>query len=304
MNQMIARIIIYMSKKKLFSKILIQDKSIGRFVIILTSILSFLACCSLLFLINMHRQYMDWQKILNQTFFVELMPESKKEDNLQTLNQTLQFLQNTKGILAVRVIPKEEAHILLKPWLGEDEEIIKKYKLPILIDVTTNLSLEELKNLEYSFKQQLPFVKISAGDTWTKQMSYYSRSLEFLSLFIFGLIILGLIIIVLTSSKMSLVLQHHYIDLLKLIGAPYRFVSKQFEKFFTSKVIIGSLIGMLLATSFFHFFLSIQENQLTIMRHFLVYNDVIYLLMVPFFLLLLSYIVSRITTMHLLKSEY
>jgi cell division protein FtsX len=290
-----------MSQKKLFSNFLIQDKSIGRFVIILTSILSFLACCSLLFLINTHRQYLDWQKVLNQTFFVELMPESKKEDDLARLNQTLQFLQNTKGILAVRVIPEEEANTLLKPWLGEDEDMLKKYKLPVLIDVTTNLSLDDLKKLEYSLKQQIPFAKINASDAWTKQMSHYSGALEFLSLFIFALILLGLMIIVLTASKMSVVLQRNYIDLLKLMGAPYRFISKQFEKFFTSKVVIGSVIGVLLATSFFHLFLVLQDSQITIMRHFLIYEDVFYLLSVPLFLLLLSYVVSRITTMHLLK---
>ena len=293
-----------MSQKKLFSNILIQDKSIGRFVIILTSILSFLACCSLLFLLNTHRQYLDWQKILNQTFFVELMPESKKEDDLATLNKTLQFLQNTKGVLAVRVIPEEEANALLKPWLGDDEESLKRYKLPVLIDVTTNLSVDDLKKLEYSLKQQLPFVKVSANDAWTKQMSHYSGSLEFLSLFIFGLIFLGLVIIVLTASKMSVVLQRHYVDLLKLMGAPYRFISRQFEKFFTFKVVIGSSIGMLLATSFFHFFLLLQDGQITIMRHFLMYEDVFYLLAIPIFLLLLSYVVSRITTMHLLKSGH
>lgn len=290
-----------MSQKKLFSNVLIQDKSIGRFVIILTSILSFLSCCSLLFLINTHRQYLDWQKVLNQTFFVELMPESKKEDDFATLNKTLQFLQNTKGILAVRVIPEEEANTLLKPWLGEDEDMLKKYKLPVLIDVTTNLSLDNLKKLEYSLKQQLPFVKINASDAWTKQMSHYSGALEFLSLFIFMLILLGLMIIVLTASKMSVVLQRNYIDLLKLMGAPYRFISKQFEKFFTSKVVIGSIMGLLLAISFFHLFLWLQDSQITIMRHFLIYEDIFYLLIIPVFLLLLSYVVSRITTMHLLK---
>jgi cell division transport system permease protein len=293
-----------MSQKKIYFNILIQDKSIGRFVVILTSILSFLACFALLFLLNTQRQYQDWQKILNQTFFVEFMPESKKEDDLNTLNTTLQFLQNAKGVLSVRVIPEEEAKALLKPWLGEDESNFKRYKLPVVIDVTTNLSLEDLEHLERSLKQQSPQVNITARDAWTGQLSDYSMALKILAIVVFTLILLGLGIIILTASKMSVVLQSQYVDLLKLMGASYRFISKQFERFFTIKVIKGSLLGMIVATSLFHSFLVLQDGKLVLMKHFLIYEDVFYLFLIPLFLLLLSYFVSRITTSHFLRVGY
>ncbi len=206
-----------MSLKKLHFNVLIQDKSIGGFVVILTSILSFLACFALLFLLNTERQYQDWQKVLNQTFFVEFMPDSKKDDDLGTLNATLQFLQNTKGVLSVRVIPESEAQSLLKPWLGSDETQLKHYRLPIVIDVTTDLSLSDLQLLEQNLKQQYPQVNITARDAWSDQLTDYSVSLKFLAILVFGLILLGLAVIVYTAAKMGVLLQGQFVDLLKLM---------------------------------------------------------------------------------------
>lgn len=293
-----------MSQKKQIKTVLIQDRFIGNFVSTLSLIMSFLACFALLFLLNTSRQSQDWQKILNQTFFVEFLPDSSKEDDLQTLNITMQFLQNAKGVLSVRVIPEEEARSLLKPWLGSDEAYFKPIKLPVIIDVTTDLSLEELELLERALKQQAPQIHITARDAWTHQLSDYSSSLAVLSYVVFGLILLALGIIIFTSSKMAVLLQGKYVDLLKLMGASYRFISNQFERFFVVKVLKGSLLGLVIATSLFHTFLIFQKGNLGFLNHFLIFEDVYYMFLIPFFLVSFSYIVSRLTTSYFLRADF
>jgi cell division transport system permease protein len=159
----------------------------------------------------------------------------------------IEMLNGTRGVLSAVPVPPEELEALVEPWLGTAKANVD-LPLPRLIDVT----------LDPQAKPDLPALqaRLSAvvqGATIGVEALSRDRA-ERLALFFrawsrgVGIAaLLGMLALVGLITLASLRMNSENVELLRFLGAPDRYLARQFERHALLSSLQGGLIGFVLA---------------------------------------------------------
>lgn len=164
----------------------------------------------------------------------------------QELAEALNILRNTRGVVSAVPVPVAEVAILVEPWMG-DLDADMDLPLPRLIDVTLDPRTEvDLAALE----QQLG--RVAEGATVGAEVLARDRA-ERLAAFLRAwgvagglaaltatLALVGLI------TWVSLRMIADSVELLRCMGAPDRYLARQFERHALLSSVQGGLVGLAL----------------------------------------------------------
>ena len=159
----------------------------------------------------------------------------------------IEMLNGTRGVLAAVPVPPEELEALVEPWLGTAKANVD-LPLPRLIDVT----------LDPQAKPDLPALQARLGAVIqgaTIGIEALSRDrAERLALFFrawsrgVGIAaLLGMLGFVGLITLASLRMNSESVELLRFLGAPDRYLARQFERHALLSSLQGGLIGFALA---------------------------------------------------------
>jgi cell division transport system permease protein len=158
-------------------------------------------------------------------------------------------LRGTGGIVRVRVIPVAEVRDMVRPWLGEtaDQEDLP---LPHLIDVGLAENADvDLDDLRTRVAEAVPGATIEDHHEWLRQLADIAQASLFLSLAVVGLIVFATVITIVFAARTGLRVHARVTDVLHLIGAPDRYIARQFERQAFWLGFRGALIGSGLAAA-------------------------------------------------------
>jgi cell division transport system permease protein len=165
----------------------------------------------------------------------------------QKVAQVVDILRQTRGVVAAVPVPPEELEALIEPWLGERNQDVD-LPLPRLIDVTVTPDAgPDLSALEKRLAEAVEGATISVAAVSrdrAERLAAFLRawgSTTGVGALLATLALAGLI------TRVSLRMNTDSVELLRCMGAPDRYLARQFERHALLSSVQGGLIGCALA---------------------------------------------------------
>jgi cell division transport system permease protein len=165
----------------------------------------------------------------------------------QEMSEAIELLRRTRGVITAVPVPPDELEALVQPWLGRAKADLD-LPLPRLIDVT----------LDPQVKPDLPALQERLGaviEGASIGVEALSRDrAERVALFFRGwssavgvAAMLATLALVGLITLASLRTNRHHVELLRSMGAPERYLAREFERHALLSSVQGGLIGFVLA---------------------------------------------------------
>lgn len=217
----------------------------ARSLIIVLSIMAFLATLALLFSLSADRLRKNWQGELGQSATVQIMVDSPelREAKVETALRTLK-----KSLPEASITPLSQAQsqTLLKPWLG-NIELPEDLPLPALISL-------ELKNGKILSPERLTamlgeegiIAEVDDHSRWSDQIGRSGRGLQAAAIGLLALIFGAGIAVSGFATQAALSAQRDVIRVLVQVGAEDKFISNLFIRQAGVRGLKGGIIGAVL----------------------------------------------------------
>lgn len=163
----------------------------------------------------------------------------------ERLETALAMVRATPGVVSAEPLPADELARLLEPWLGA-EAADPLLPMPVLIDVVTSQPID-VEPLAARLKDAGTGATVDDHAAWLADLKRFARVLWLTALAIVILIGGAGVTAVIFAVRASLAIHRHLVELLHLMGAPDRYVSRQFERHALKLTFRGGAIGLSLA---------------------------------------------------------
>ncbi|TAN47018.1 MAG: cell division protein [Rhodospirillales bacterium] len=222
----------------------------SRFVPLLIALMVFLAVLALSGLMVLHGLAGRWERDIRGTLTVQIPavvsgPEAEARSHAR-VEQALNILSDTPGVLKAEPLSKDRIVSLLEPWLGSGE-LIGELPLPRLIDVTTDPHAAiDVKALAARLESVQPGSSVEDHRVWLGRLLRLTRSVEILAVLVLGLVGVITSATVIFATRTGMAIHHQVIEVLHLIGAQDDYIARQFARRTFMMGLKGGLIGLLL----------------------------------------------------------
>jgi len=227
----------------------LQRDVTGRFlpwIIALMVYLAILALSGSMVLSDMARR---WDKGLAGTLTVQVPPLPEGTPSLDARVQSaLGVLRATPGLSRAEPLKHEEMAGLLEPWLGSGA-LSTDLPVPALIDVTMAGGRIDVRGLAQRLRAAVPGTEVDDHAAWLKDLLAIARAVEMVALGVVALVGGAAVATVIFVSRAGLAIHGPVVELLHVMGAPDRYVARQFQSHVLGLAVRGGLIGTVLAAA-------------------------------------------------------
>lgn len=278
-----------------------------RTLTIAMAVMCYLACLAAGGLVLINRSVEAWKSDLAREVTVQIR-EIDGRDMEQEIKKAEAILKSTQGVLAVKVLSREEALALLEPWLGNLGSL-GDLPIPRLITVTIDpASPPDLDALEKSLAAEVPGASLDTHKRWQSELTRMASVLTSIALAILGLIGFCAIAIVVFATRSALEANREVVAVLHLVGARDGFIARQVWGRFLKTGLTAGLIGLALGLgTFFVALYAAPESFAAIGREYLTFGTMNFwgnyaaLAAVPLVATCISLVTSRMTLLRILK---
>lgn len=209
------------------------------------AVMCYLACLAVGALVLIDRAVDAWASGLSQEVTVQVL-ERSDGDLAADLNKAIALLQEAEGVVSVEDMGEEAGKALLEPWLGS--EGLDALPIPRLLRVKVDeQSPPDFEVLAAELQQVLPNASLDTHRRWEAELARMAGSLSLLSALVLALIVLSAVAMVISASRAVLEGNRPIVDVLKLVGAEDRFISRQMDWRFLATGLWGGFLGLGLA---------------------------------------------------------
>jgi cell division transport system permease protein len=159
----------------------------------------------------------------------------------------LQALQSVPGIASATLVDPVMLTQLLEPWVGH-AELLKDLSVPSLIDIEVkpdaNMSASELAQY---LRSHAAGIRVEEHGPWQRSITLFQQIIQLLTYSV-TIMIIGIVLATVTLvTRSATTTFHSTIDLLHMLGANRKYMSRQFLSQISFMGIKGSLIGFLVS---------------------------------------------------------
>jgi len=275
----------------------------ARSLIIVLSIMAFLATLALLFSLSADRLRKNWQGELGRSATVQIMVDSPelREAKIETALNTLKAALPKSSITP---LSQAQSQALLKPWLG-NISLPDDLPLPALI----SLELESGETvsparLSAMLGEEGLIAEVDDHSRWSDQIGRSGRGLKAAALTLLALIFGAGIAVSGFATQAALSAQRDVIRVLVQVGAEDNFISKLFIRQAGMRGLKGGIIGVVLG-AITAIFLSLRRSAETALLPDLGlhWSDGIFLILLIIGFVLICALAAGMTSYRLLRKE-
>lgn len=162
----------------------------------------------------------------------------------EELDAAVNLVTETPGITGAAVLDDDQIAALLAPWLGPDATQLD-VPLPTMIAVTRRTDVPvDLKALQDQLDKVVPGAQVDDHGDWVSDALVFLRSLQALSAALAGLALGAAALTVIFVTRTGLATHHAVIEVVHLIGAPDRYIARQFQAQALKLGIFGGIVGL------------------------------------------------------------
>jgi len=165
------------------------------------------------------------------------------------LAQVRAALEGLPGVAWTALVSKDELDKLVEPWIGRvSPETRAEILLPRLVDVRFQPGVvPDLEEVTRRVRAIAPAAMVDETSPSGGALEEVARRLRWIGGGAGLLVLLVLVVAVVVVTRASLDLHDETVDLLRLLGAPDRYVARQFELHAMASALRGGSIGFALA---------------------------------------------------------
>ena len=275
----------------------------ARSLIIVLSIMAFLATLALLFSLSADRLRKNWQGELGRSVTVQIMVDNPelRDAKIETALSALKTALPKASIIAMS---QTESQALLKPWLG-NLDLPEDLPLPVLI----SLELEDGERLSpdtltAALGEEGLIAEVDDHSRWSDQIGRSGRGLRAAAMGLLALIFGASIAVSSFATQAALSAQSVVIRVLVQVGAEDGFIAKLFIRQAGMRGLKGGIIGVILGT-ITAVFLSLRRSAETALLPDLGlhWSDGIFLILLIIGFVLICALAAGITSYQILRKE-
>jgi cell division transport system permease protein len=163
----------------------------------------------------------------------------------EELDAAVNLVTATPGITGAAVLDDDQIAALLSPWLGPDATQLD-VPLPTMIAVTRRTDVPvDLKSLQDGLDKIVPGALVDDHGDWVSDALVFLRSLQALSALLAGLALGAAALTVIFVTRTGLATHRAVIEVVHLIGAPDRYIARQFQAQALRLGIFGGIVGLI-----------------------------------------------------------
>jgi len=238
----------------------------------------------------------SWSAGLTSNFSVQIVEKNAHERALQT-DRALRLLHATPGIASATVLAEAEILALLSPWLG-DLPINNDLPIPTLIDVTlTEGARVNTDALAERLRTTAAGAQLDDHQAWMAQILDLAGVVQLLLAGVMVMVVLSTVAIVIFGCRAGLATHQESIEIMHLMGAEDKLISKAFDARYLAHGLKGGLLGVLLAAGVLWLLadLAVKMGQGLISASMPEPSSLLWLALLPLFAALLTMLTARIT---------
>lgn len=156
-------------------------------------------------------------------------------------------LQKIDGVLGAEQLDQEEMQKLLSPWLGEHDDLWNKLPIPVLVTVTmeerSDAVTQKIRNITHKL---MPDARVDAHEEWLTSLLKLAHGLNLTSLLVLVAILAVTAIVIAGAVRSRMAIHHKELELLHIMGATDRYITRQFVRYILFQSLKGASIGMML----------------------------------------------------------
>jgi cell division transport system permease protein len=227
----------------------LQRDVTGRFLPWIIALMVYLAILALAGSMVLSGMAQRWDKGLAGTLTIQVPPLPGGVPDLGTrIESALGVLRATPGIARAEPLKREQMAGLLEPWLGNGA-LSADLPVPALIDVTMSGGRIDVRGLSQRLRAAVPGVEVDDHAAWLKDVLAIARAVEMVALGVVALVGGAAVATVIFVSRAGLAIHGPVVELLHVMGAPDRYVARQFQSHVLGLAVRGGIAGTLLAAA-------------------------------------------------------
>jgi len=190
----------------------------------------------------------NWSLGLTSNFSVQIVVKDADERQRQT-TAALRLLRATPGIENAKTLADAEIMALLAPWLG-DMPISSELPIPTLIEVNlSETATVDTIALAERLVATAPGAQLDDHQAWMSQILELATVVQLLLAGVVIMVVLSTVAIVIFGCRAGLATHQESIEIMHLMGAEDKTISKAFDARYLAHGLKGGFLGVLLAAS-------------------------------------------------------
>jgi len=284
--------------------ILPRNSLADRPLLIVMSIMAFMASLALLLTAMSNRASTNWQSELKQSATVQIyVAENAERGN--AVARAMSILSAIDGVKATP-ISETEAQDLIRPWLG-NVDLPDNLPLPAMIAVDKQGSdIFDVLAVKTSLEAEGLSVDVDDHSAWSGRVARAARAVRIGTSLVLVLLLAGSIAATGFATQSAMAVHRKIVKVLTQVGAQDRYVAQLFtRRFFVAGAIAGAIgiIGAFIFTFFISLLFGGGGTSLLPALKFSA-SDLLYVLLVPLLFGVVSAIAAGLTSLQVLKADH
>jgi cell division transport system permease protein len=211
----------------------------GRFLPWIIALMVYLAVLGGVGLILLGDTLHEWNQSLQTTMTAQL-PADSSAGRIET---AVALLKQTPGVVAVHLLGADETARLIAPWLGANVAV-DSLPLPHLVDVRLDPNARiDLAALRQKLTQVDPGAELADHRSALMGLRGFAVKVEELIGSVVAVVGMLLVLTIVFSARTGLAIHQPIVELLHLLGAPDRYIARQFQTHALWVGLRGGIIG-------------------------------------------------------------
>jgi cell division transport system permease protein len=219
------------------------------FLMILIGLMTFLGILALALSFTLSAMTHRWTSGLENRLTIEI-PAQTADGALMdhqaistSTRNVASALRGLTGITSIHVLSDEEISKLVEPWLGDD--LLKgDFPIPGIISVeTSQTNARILKDIRSRIAEAAPNARMDTHEEWLNDLLRFTGALQLGALILTLVIGMTTVTAVAGAIRSRLAINRAEVELLHLIGANDRYITRQFQRHSLILALRGGIAG-------------------------------------------------------------
>jgi cell division transport system permease protein len=218
----------------------------ARFLPWIIGFMTYLCVIAVAAALTVDRVAEHWRQGLAGNLTVELpfSSELETETRAEQLDAAMELVTGTPGVTGATVLEDSQIAALLEPWLGPDAGQLD-VPLPTMIAVTRRTDAAiDLPDLKAKLQKIVPGAEVDDHGDWVADALGFLHSLQALAGALSALALAAAALTVIFVTRTGLDTHRGVIEVVHLIGAPDRYIARQFQAQALKLGILGGVVGL------------------------------------------------------------
>lgn len=226
------------------------------FLVILIALMTFLGILALASSFALSAMTERWSSGLENQLTIEIPSQTATGDLLDRAAITkltadiASALDGVPGIKKIHVLNDAELGKLIEPWLGEDA-LQGDFPVPGIISIETDdMDAQTLQSIHNKVKQIASHARLDTHEEWLNDLLRFTGALNLSAMILLLVISITTVTAVGGAVRSRLAVHRAEVELLHLMGASDKYITRQFQRHSLILALRGGAVGTIMGAIF------------------------------------------------------